>query len=306
MENIIQAEQLSRKFGQHLAVDKLTLTLARGEVLALLGTNGAGKTTTLRLLTGELVPTSGSVLVNNIDLNLQPCKAKHLLGYLPDIPPLYGDFTVDEFLYYCASLRNIKKSSARVRIKQVKEFCELQSVSRRLMHKLSKGYQQRVGIAYVILHRPTAVILDEPTNGLDPSQILEMRDLIRSLKDEAGVLLSTHQLNEVDQICDRVQLLKDGATVFCENIDELKRANKIRMRFAGKIPLEDIKSFAEIIDVSPVDTNSVDISASGDLDVLKNSLLAQSQLNKWNLVEVYDIHETLEDIFVTEVLRTKH
>lgn len=306
MENIIQAEQLSRKFGQHLAVDKLTLTLARGEVLALLGTNGAGKTTTLRLLTGELVPTSGSVLVNNIDLNLQPCKAKHMLGYLPDIPPLYGDFTVDEFLHYCASLRNIKKYPARVRIKQVKEFCELQSVSRRLIHKLSKGYQQRVGIAHAILHRPTAVILDEPTNGLDPSQILEMRDLIRSLKDEAGVLLSTHQLNEVDQICDRVQLLKDGASVFCEKIGELKRVNKIRMRFAGEIPIDDIKSFAEIIDAAPVDTNSIDISASGDLDVLKNSLLAQSQLNNWNLVEVFDIHDTLEDLFITQVLRTKH
>ena len=306
MEYIIQAEQLSRKFGQHLAVDNVTLTLARGEVMALLGTNGAGKTTTLRLLAGELVPTSGSVQINNIDLNLHPCRAKQLLGYLPDIPPLYGEFTVDEFLFYCASLHKIKKFPARARVRQVKDFCELQSVSRRLIQKLSKGYQQRVGIAQAILHQPAAVILDEPTNGLDPSQILEMRDLIQDLKSDAGVLLSTHQLNEVDQICDRVQLLKDGATVFCEQIEELKRANKIRLRFAGSVPSEEISNFQEVIDTAPVDAHTIDINASGDLDVLKNSLLAQSQLNSWNLVEVYDVHETLEDIFVAQVLRTKH
>lgn len=306
MENIIQAEQLSRRFGQHLAVDNITLTLARGEVLALLGTNGAGKTTTLRLITGELMPTAGSVLVNNIDLNLQPCKAKHYLGYLPDIPPLYGDFTVDEFLRYCASLRKIQRTSASLRIKQVKDFCELQAVSRRLIYKLSKGYQQRVGIAQAILHQPAAIILDEPTSGLDPSQILEMRDLIRNLKSDAGVLLSTHQLNEVEQVCDRVQLLKEGATVFSENIDELKRASKIRMRFAETIPLNALNKIQQIIEIEKVSDNIIDISATGDLDELKNKLLGQSQSENWRLLEIYDMRETLEDIFVTQILHTKH
>ena len=306
MENIIQAEQLSRRFGQHLAVDNITLTLARGEVLALLGTNGAGKTTTLRLITGELMPTAGSVLVNNIDLNLQPCKAKHYLGYLPDIPPLYGDFTVDEFLRYCASLRKIQRTSASLRIKQVKDFCELQAVSRRLIYKLSKGYQQRVGIAQAILHQPAAIILDEPTSGLDPSQILEMRDLIRNLKSDAGVLLSTHQLNEVEQVCDRVQLLKEGATVFSENIDELKRASKIRMRFAETIPLNALNKIQQIIEIEKVSDNIIDISATGDLDALKNKLLGQSQSENWRLLEIYDMRETLEDIFVTQILHTKH
>ncbi len=306
MENIIQAEQLSRKFGRNLAVDNITLTLARGEVLALLGTNGAGKTTTLRLITGELVPTAGSVLINNVDLNLQPCKAKHYLGYLPDTPPLYGDFTVDEFLRYCASLRRIKKSSLSSRIKQVKDFCELQAVSRRLIHKLSKGYQQRVGIAQAILHQPAAIILDEPTTGLDPGQILEMRDLIRSLKSDAGVLLSTHQLNEVEQVCDRVQLLKEGTTIFSKNIDELKRSNKIRMRFAGAIPLNELNKIQQIVETVKVTENIIDINATGDLDMLKNKLLAQSQSENWGLLEIYDMRETLEDIFVTQILHTKH
>ena len=306
MENIIQVEQLSRKFGRNLAVDNITLTLARGEVLALLGTNGAGKTTTLRLITGELVPNTGSILINNVDLNLQPCKAKQYLGYLPDTPPLYGDFTVDEFLHYCASLRKLKKSSSNSRIRQVKDFCELQAVSRRLIHKLSKGYQQRVGIAQAILHQPAAIILDEPTTGLDPSQILEMRDLIRSLKDDAGVLLSTHQLNEVEQVCDRVQLLKEGATILSKNIDELKRANKIRMRFETTAPVNELKKFQQIVEIEQVNENTIDINASGDLDVLKNNLLAQSQSEHWGLLEIHDVRETLEDIFVTQVLHTKH
>ena len=306
MENIIQAEQLSRKFGKSLAVDNITLTLARGEVLALLGTNGAGKTTTLRLITGELVPSAGSVLINNVDLNLQPCKAKHYLGYLPDVPPLYGDFTVDEFLGYCASLRKLRKPSSLSRIKQVKEFCELQAVSRRLIHKLSKGYQQRVGIAQAILHQPAAIILDEPTTGLDPSQILEMRDLIRSLKSDAGVLLSTHQLNEVEQVCDRVQLLKEGATIFSKKIDELKRTSKIRMRFANAAPLNDLNKIEQIIEIEKVNEHMIDISASGDMDALKNQLLELSQSNHWGLREIFDVRETLEDIFVTQVLHTKH
>lgn len=306
MENIIRAEQLSRNFGQQLAVDRISLTLARGEVLALLGTNGAGKTTTLRLLTGELAPSAGIVWIDNIDLNLHPCKAKHFLGYLPDIPPLYDDFTVDEFLFYCARLRRINKQAARARIKQVKDLCELLSVSRRLIKKLSKGYQQRVGIAQAILHQPAAIILDEPTNGLDPGQVLEMRDLIYHLKNDAGVLLSTHQLNEVEQICDRVQLLKDGATIFCKHLDELKRTSKIRIRFTSQAPIDEIKNFQEVSSLLRMDPNTIEVNTTGDLDILKNSLLAQSQLNGWNLVEIYDVHETLEDIFVSQVLRTKH
>ena len=306
MEQIIRTENLSRYFGQQLAVDKITLTLTRGEVMALLGTNGAGKTTTLRLLTGELAPSAGSVWINDIDLNLQPCKAKQRLGYLPDVPPLYGDLTVDEYLYFCARLHRVSKSAIRKRVSQVKQLCELQLVSTRLISKLSKGYQQRVGIAQAIVHSPTAIVLDEPTNGLDPNQILEMRELIVHLKNDASVLLSTHQLTEVEQICDRVHLLKDGTTVLCKDIDELKKANKIRMRFTGIAPSTEISRFPQVQDLLTVDDNTIDITAEDNLDVLKNSLLAQSQLNGWNVVEIYDVHETLEDIFVHQVLRSKH
>ena len=305
MNNIIRADQLSYKFGSQIAVDGITLTLDRGEVMALLGTNGAGKTTTLRLLTGELIPSAGTVLIDSIDLNSHPIAAKRQLGYLPDVPPLYGDLTVDEYLRYCGQLRGINKSALRTCVTQVKNFCELTSVSSRLIKKLSKGYQQRVGIAQAIIHRPNAIILDEPTNGLDPSQILEMRDLIAHLKKDAGVLLSTHQLAEVEQICDRVQLLKNGNTVLEKNIDQLKQVHRIRLRFTGAIPQQEIQAYDEVHTLSTIDDHTLEIDTRDDLDVLKNSLLAQSQLNGWNLVEIYDVQETLEDIFVKQILRDK-
>ena len=305
MNPIIHAEQISHQFGSQLAVNKITLSLVRGEVLALLGTNGAGKTTTLRLLTGELIPSTGKVTINNVDLHKHPTQAKQQLGYLPDVPPLYGELSVDEFLFYCAQLRGIKKTTARACVNQVKDFCELRSVSARMIKKLSKGYQQRVGIAQAIVHRPAVIVLDEPTNGLDPSQILEMRDLIVHLKKDAGVLLSTHQLNEVEQICDRVQLLKEGQTVLEKQISQLREVQRIRLRFTGAVPLQQLQAFEEVHALNMIDEHTLEIDTKGDQDILKNSLLAQSQLNGWNLVEIYDVHETLENIFIQQVLSGK-
>ena len=303
MEKLIHADSLSRYFGQQLAVNKITLNVARGEVMALLGTNGAGKTTTLKLLTGELMPSEGTVTINSIDLNLHPCRAKHFLGYLPDLPPLYGEFTVDEFLEFCARLRGLDRLVTQKRLKQVKEFCELQSTGKKLIKRLSKGFQQRVGIAQAIIHKPIAIILDEPTNGLDPSQVREMRDLIANLKKDAAILLSTHQLNDVEHICDTVLLLREGKAVFCRPVDELRQANRIRMRFGNQPPVSELNEFSEIDSVQSVDVHTIDILASGDLDVLKNSLLAQSQMAGWNLMEIYDIQNNLEDIFVNQIFR---
>jgi len=164
MQPIIQANNVSHHYGRQASVINLSLTLQHGEVMALLGTNGAGKTTTLRLLTGDLVPDTGTISINNIDLNLHPIKAKQQLGYLPDNAPLYEDLTVDEYLLYCAKIHGLKGNHARERLSKVKQFCELQSVSRRIIKKLSKGYQQRIGIAQAIIHQPKAIILDEPTN----------------------------------------------------------------------------------------------------------------------------------------------
>lgn len=303
MENIIRAEQLSRNFGKHTAVNNISLALQSGEIMALLGTNGAGKTTTLRLLVGELIPTQGQVYIDNIDINLQPGKAKQALGYLPDTPPLYQDLTVDEYLTYCGRLHQLSKTKLQQRLAKVKSYCELQNVSRKLIKKLSKGYQQRVGIAQAIIHQPSAIILDEPTNGLDPNQIHEMRDLITDLKSSAGVLLSTHQLAEVEQICDRVQLLKEGKTIFTKDIAALQQAQAIQVRFNETAPITTIQQLDQVTSVKSENSKLIKIYASGDLDALKQELLNLSQQQSWQIIEIFDVHNSLENLFVDEVLR---
>ena len=306
MQPIIQATNISHHYRKQPSVKELSLTLAHGEVMALLGTNGAGKTTTLRLLTGDLAPDAGHITINNIDLNLHPRQAKQSLGYLPDTAPLYDDLSVDEYLNYCARIRGMSREQTRQRVQAVKTFCELQSVSHRLIKKLSKGYQQRIGIAQAIIHQPKAIILDEPTNGLDPTQIHEMRDLILHLRNDAAVLLSTHHLNDVEQVCDRVHMLKQGSTVFCKNIDDLQQATRVRMRFKKTPPMEDLDKIQAIEKVHIINDNTVELIINENLDAVKNNLLEMSQSNAWGLVEIYDIRETLENVFVSEVLRGIH
>jgi ABC-2 type transport system ATP-binding protein len=306
MESIIKATNISHHYRHQPSVKGLSLTLAHGEVMALLGTNGAGKTTTLRLLTGDLAPNAGQITINNIDLNLHPLKAKKSLGYLPDIAPLYDDLSVDEYLYYCARIRDMNREQTRRRVHAVKTFCELQSVGNRLIKKLSKGYQQRIGIAQAIIHEPKAIILDEPTNGLDPNQIHEMRDLILHLRSDAAVLLSTHHLNDVEQVCDRVHLLKQGSTVFCKNIDDLQQATRVRMRFNNTPPIEELNKIPAIDKVHTINDYTLELIISENLDEVKTDLLKISQSSHWGLVEIYDIRETLENVFVSEVLRGTH
>lgn len=306
MQPIIQATNVSHHYRHQPSVTALSLTLAHGEVMALLGTNGAGKTTTLRLLTGELAPDAGQVTINNIDLNLHPLKAKASLGYLPDTAPLYDDLSVDEYLSYCARIRGMSRAHSRQRVQAVKTFCELQSVGNRLIKKLSKGYQQRIGIAQAIIHEPKAIILDEPTNGLDPTQIHEMRDLILHLRNDAAVLLSTHHLNDVEQVCDRVHMLKQGSTVFCKNIDDLQQATRVRARFSDAPPVDALNNIQAIDKVHQLNDNTVELIINDDLDKTKTDILALSQSNQWGLIEIYDIRETLENVFVSEVLRGVH
>jgi ABC-2 type transport system ATP-binding protein len=306
MEPIIQATNVSHHYRRQPSVKELSLTLAHGEVMALLGTNGAGKTTTLRLLTGELAPDAGQITINNVDLNLHPLQAKKNLGYLPDTAPLYDDLSVDEYLSYCARIRSLTREQTRQRVNAVKTFCELQSVGNRLIKKLSKGYQQRIGIAQAIIHEPKAIILDEPTNGLDPTQIHEMRDLILHLRSDAAVLLSTHHLNDVEQICDRVHLLKQGRTVFCKNIDDLQQATRVRLRFSHAVPIEDLDNIQAIDKIHTINDKTIELIINENLDLVKADLLAISQSKAWGLVEIYDIRETLENVFVSEVLRGDH
>jgi len=226
MTNItVSASGLSRHYGTRVVVHNIGFELRRGEVLGLLGPNGAGKTTTLQMLAGCLAPSNGGVDICGIDLLERPREAKSLLGYLPETPPLYRELTVNEFLRLAARLHRVAKAAIPAAVESAKQRCGLTDVGKRLIGSLSKGYQQRVGIAQAIVHNPRVVILDEPTTGLDPIQIREIRKLIRELGGEHSVILSTHILPDVESVCDRVQIMSKGRLAFAGNMTELKQAH---------------------------------------------------------------------------------
>ena len=219
----ILAQGLCRDFGNRAAVCKVNLELRRGEVLGFLGPNGAGKTTTMRMLTGNLAPSAGSVTICGIDMLDRPRDAKSRIGYLPEAPPLYRELRVDEYLLLAAKLHRVDSAILHPALVKTKQRCGLSDVGRQLIGLLSKGYQQRVGIAQAIIHNPDVIILDEPTAGLDPNQMREIRALIRELGVEHSVILSTHILSEVEAVCDRVQIMHQGRMVFNDSIDGVKQ-----------------------------------------------------------------------------------
>lgn len=223
MNRLIEVEQLYRYYDNHLAVNDVSFTLEKGEILGFLGPNGAGKSTTMQMICGNLAPSSGQVRINGIDILDNPKEAKAELGYLPENPPVYRELTVDEYLTYCARLHGLKKDKVKVAVDSARERCGLAEVGGRLIGNLSKGFQQRVGIAQAIVHNPRVVILDEPTVGLDPIQIREIRNLIRELGGTHSVILSTHILPEVESICDRIQIMHRGQMVFSGNFAQLKQ-----------------------------------------------------------------------------------
>lgn len=220
----VSAKDLSRSYGARSAVRHIGFELCQGEVLGLLGPNGAGKTTTLQMLAGCLAPSTGTIEICGINLLEHPREAKALLGYLPETPPLYRELTVDEYLRLAARLHRVPRNEITAAINKTKQRCGLSEVGKRLVGNLSKGYQQRVGIAQAIVHNPRVVILDEPTVGLDPIQIRDIRSLIRELGGEHSVILSTHILPEVESVCDRIQIMNQGKLIFSGDMSELKQS----------------------------------------------------------------------------------
>ena len=219
----ISARGLCRYFGARAVVHDVNLELKRGEVLGFLGPNGAGKTTIMRMLTGNLAPSAGTIEIFGMDLLDKPREAKACIGYLPEIPPLYRELTVNEYLQFAAKLHRVGDGEIGSALAKVTQRCGLSSMGERLIGSLSKGYQQRVGIAQAIIHDPEVIILDEPTAGLDPNQIREIRTLIRELGAERSVILSTHILSEVGTVCDRVQIMHEGRMVLDDSMERLKQ-----------------------------------------------------------------------------------
>jgi ABC-2 type transport system ATP-binding protein len=221
---MIEVRDLYKYYGEHRAAGPLSFSIEQGEIVGLLGLNGAGKTTALRVLACDLLPSSGTVLVDGIDVVDQPHEVRRRIGYLPDTPPLYGEMTVHEFLLFAARLRGLSSADAERRATVVEGQAQLESVRDELISSLSHGFRQRVGIAQAVVHDPRLLILDEPISGLDPVQIIEMRQLLRELRGKHTIVLSSHILTEISETCDRLLVLGEGRIVAAGTEEELSRS----------------------------------------------------------------------------------
>lgn len=299
-DSLITVENLYRYYGGLCAVHDLNFEVKRGEVLGFLGPNGAGKSTTMRIIGGNLAPSAGRVLINGIDLLDQPMQAKAELGYLPEQPPLYRDFTVDEYLAYCARINRIARAKRKGAIDLAKQRCGLTEVGQRLILNLSKGFQQRVGIAQAIIHSPAVVLLDEPTVGLDPIQIREIRSLIREIANEHSVVLSTHILPEVQSVCDRVQIINRGHLVLNETIEAMQaklQATTLLLALRTMPPLTELESIDGVQSVAVLEDGRLRISYGTDSDP-SEQIVEQAVANGWGLHELTPERITLEQVFV--------
>jgi ABC-2 type transport system ATP-binding protein len=296
----VLARGLVRRYGATLAVQGIDVELRRGEVLGLLGPNGAGKSSTLRMLTGNLAPSEGSVAICGVDLLDAPRAAKAKIGYLPETPPLYKELTVDAYLDFCARLHRLPATSIKNAREQAKARCGLGEVGHRLIAHLSKGFQQRVGIAQAIIHQPDVVILDEPTVGLDPNQIREIRTLIRELGGSHSVILSTHILPEVEAVCDRVQILHRGQVVFSDSIDGLKRSRQGNSLLLGlrQPPFTDaLRAIDGVTGVEALQGHLFRIRFEPGRSPAETLARAAVE-GGWGLTQLCLEHTTLEDVFV--------
>ena len=302
MENkkLLSVKHLSRYYGSLTAVNNISFHLNQGEVLGFLGPNGAGKSTTMQVITGNLAPSTGQINICGSDLLDSAKQAKANIGYLPEQPPLYRELTVDEYLSFCAQINRIEKSKQKAALDRTKERCGLTEVGKRLINNLSKGYQQRVGIAQAIIHNPAIVVLDEPTVGLDPIQIKEIRNLIRELAEDHGVILSTHILPEVQMTCDRVQIINHGQLVYSDDINHLHQRMQSNSLILGlnHAPSEaELKSLEFIKEVEVLSSSRFRLSHEMENSPAEN--IAQIAADKnWGLFEIRPEQKTLEQVFV--------
>jgi ABC-2 type transport system ATP-binding protein len=304
---MIEVQNLTKRYGPTLAVSDVSFTVQKGEILGFLGPNGAGKTTTMRVITGFLPPTEGTVRVAGFDVIDEPLEAKRRTGYLPEAPPVYPDMRVDEYLAFVARIKGLSRREIRPRLDEVTEKCALGDARRRQIGKLSKGYRQRVGLAQALIHHPEVLVLDEPTAGLDPKQIIETRELIKNLAGQHTVILSTHILPEAAKTCQRVVVINEGKVVAVGAPEELTR----RLLGYGTVLLTVEGPAAEILDrlqrVSGV--NWVEPRESSDQHVtyeihsekgqdVRPELARAVVESQWKLLELKSSGLSLEDIFL--------
>jgi len=305
---MIEVKDLVKTYGALAAVDRVTFAVPRGAILGLLGPNGAGKTTTMRILTTSLAPSAGKAVVAGFDVVEQPQEVRKRIGYLPEIPPIYGDMTVINYLKFVSDIKEVPQDKKANRIGEVLEMLALEDMSRRLIGHLSLGYRQRVGLAQALLHDPEVLILDEPTRGLDPKQILEIRKLIKSLSGQRTIILSTHILPEVSSTCDDVVIIDRGRVVAADTVENLSQ------RLSGGKTLEvEVKGPAADVEKALEKTEGVstvkslgngtrgicrfEITTDGSTDA-REALFQCIVRNKWVLYQLTPVGMSLEDVFL--------
>ena len=298
-ESILKIEHLYHRYSQQWAVKDINLEIGKRGVWGLLGSNGAGKSTTMNIICGVLKQTEGNVYINGINLRENPVEAKKHLGFLPQKPPLHMDLTVEEYLVHCANMRLIPPHKVQEAVKDVMGRCGISHFSRRLIRNLSGGYQQRLGIAQAIIHNPDFVVLDEPTNGLDPNQIVEIRELIREIAVDRTVILSTHILSEVQATCDYIRMIEEGQVVFSGTVDEFDNyivPNTLFVSLIAAPPAEMIGEIPGVVAVEELGGSKFRIQFSDALEATER-LVEASVTKGWRLVEIRQEKSSLDEIF---------
>lgn len=311
---MIKIENLTKFYGKNKAVNNISFVINDNEILGFLGPNGAGKSTTMNMISGFLPMSAGNVSIYGTDITKDPVKAKRNIGYLPENPPVYPDLKVSEYLSFCAGLKGIRGSKRKDEIKRVTELLALKDVSGKLIRNLSKGYKQRVGFAQALLGDPKFIILDEPTVGLDPNQVIEVRKLIKSLKKDHTVIFSSHILSEVSEVCDRVIIINKGDIRAIDTIENLEKSFNATLSLHIKIKgakskaasiIETTDGIKEIISIDDEgnDIWSFEVLLDGNAEDIRNNLMTELVKNKVNIMEIYADKPNLENVFIELINR---
>lgn len=305
---MIQVDSLVKRYGDHTAVDQLSFQVKKGQIYGFLGPNGAGKSTTMNIMTGYIAANSGTVKINDYDILKEPEKAKKCIGYLPEIPPLYTDMTVREYLLFVAELKKVPKKERADHVEEIVEKIQLAEVVNRLIKNISKGYKQRVGLAQALIGYPEVLILDEPMVGLDPKQIIEMRDLIRSLAKNHTIILSSHILSEVSAVCDHIMIISKGRLAASGSPQELQKMMHVKVELevtvlgtkkdAEKV-LKNIKEIESYV-IEPgeeADSIKIQVNVANSKDIRKELSVALSGAGM-PILSMNRLEKSLEDIFL--------
>lgn len=297
---ILKTENLSHKYSSSWAIRDINIEIEHPGIIGLLGSNGAGKSTTMNIICGTLNQTEGEVYINGINLRKHPLEAKKQIGFLPQTAPLYTDLTIDEYLVYCAELRLMEKSKIKAAVEEVKERCGVAHFSSRLIKNLSGGYRQRVGIAQAIIHKPSLVVMDEPTNGLDPNQMIEARKIIKEIAEERTVLFSSHVLSEVNLLCREVIMIEGGRIVFSDTMDAFNNyasSSAVLMRMDNPPAKADLEHIPGVNQVEFISDKQARIHFEGSEEEITDRLIAASVAGGWRLKEINLDKGVLDEVF---------